>query len=161
MDLCAARQQIIHYVNTRAINVPSFTLRTVTLKFRVSNLQDRQVGMKQKAEPMTAHLMFWEKLLLAITCTAIGKVGDGSQKKCRKRVRALRPRYRAQAQKFPEMFRGSKSIDICMLSCEVILGIELGRSAGIRMGLQFLVNPWNYLVVPREFPSFRKLVLLH
>jgi hypothetical protein len=58
MDLCTAQQQIIHYVNTRAINVPSFALRIITLKFKVSNLQDRQVGMKQKAEPMTAHLMF-------------------------------------------------------------------------------------------------------
>jgi hypothetical protein len=49
MDLCAARQQIIHHINTKAINVPSFTLRTITLKFRVHHLQNRQVGMKQKS----------------------------------------------------------------------------------------------------------------
>ena len=75
---------------------------------------------------MTTHLMFGGKLLLTITCTTIGKVEDGSQKKCRERIRALRSRFRAQAQKFPEMFRGSKSTDMCMLSCEVMLGIELG-----------------------------------
>ena len=49
MDLCAAQQQIIHYIKTRAINVPCFTLRTITLKFRVPHLQDRQVGIKQKS----------------------------------------------------------------------------------------------------------------
>lgn len=32
MDLCAARQQIMHLGNTRAINVPGFALRTITLK---------------------------------------------------------------------------------------------------------------------------------
>ena len=75
---------------------------------------------------MTTHLMFGEKLLLTITCTTIGKVEDGSQKKCREKIRALRPQFRAQVQKFMETLRGSKSTDILMISCEVMLGMELG-----------------------------------